>query len=79
MSVYKHTNTNNTQSLSWESLVVAVAHPSMSLMRLHLDKSAEAFLGHSVVFFMLTLITTQIPGKMISAKIGKNEIKCVGV
>lgn len=29
------------------------------------------FLGRSVLFFMLTMITTQIPGKMISAKIGK--------
>lgn len=29
------------------------------------------FLGRSVLFFMLTMITTQNPGKMISGKIGK--------
>lgn len=34
------------------------------------------FLGRSVLFFMLTTKTTQIPGKMISAKIGKMLI-CV--
>lgn len=34
------------------------------------------FLGRSVLFFMLTTITTQIPGKMISAKIGK-MLMCV--
>lgn len=36
------------------------------------------FLGRSVLFFMLTMITTQIPGKMISAKIGK-MLMCVCV
>lgn len=34
------------------------------------------FLGRSVLFFMLTMITAQIPSKMISAKIGK-MLMCV--
>lgn len=34
------------------------------------------FLGRSVLFFMLTVITTQIPGKMISARIG-TMLMCV--
>lgn len=42
MSVYEHTNTNNTPSFSEEILVAATAHPSMSLMRLCVDKALEA-------------------------------------
>lgn len=49
MSVYEHTNTNNTPSFSTKILVVATAHPSASLMRL------------ISLFFMLTLITKSYP------------------
>lgn len=43
MSVYKHTNTNNTERFSWESSVLVAAHPSMSLMRFCADESAATF------------------------------------